>query len=149
MTATTSSKVQIGTISEGTLRAADLLDAFGWELRRLGYAGIAMMEAHELLDMNEDAQDAAWEARAEECVSDLIEALEGYALPYTYFGTLEGDGADYGFWPDHAAIGEALRNGQQIDDEEHLTDDGYIISVSDHGNVSVMDGDRNLIWDCV
>jgi hypothetical protein len=36
------------------------------------------------------------------------------------------------------------RDGYQV-----LEDDGVIVQVSDHGNVTVMDLDRNIVWSTV
>ena len=33
-----------------------------------------------------------------EIVSELMDALNSYAPPNMYFGSIEGDGADFGWW---------------------------------------------------
>ena len=136
-------KSSIGTISEGTLRPEDLLQAFADEL--LAIRTIAG-EYQPLID------EANYRIRStsglrsnsqttSEIVNGLQDALNELAPPFCYFGTLEGDSADFGFWPDHDAIKELISESEEyyIDGNE-----GYInlnenvwIQVSDHGNITI------------
>ena len=53
-----------------------------------------------------DAADALedWEEQpaeyASELIDELADALQAYAPAGAYFGSHEGDGADFGFWPE-------------------------------------------------
>ena len=151
---------QLGSISHGTLRTQDLLPVFLETFMALGGNVPADLECGSYIeylnwpnpattacdedDKFWDSEDAMWDMEA------LMDGLNNLCPPFVYFGTLEGDGSDFGFWPDRDAIEEIMpldRNVGEGDDE--ITIDGVIIQVSDHGNVTVMDIDRNVIWSVV
>ena len=154
---------QLGSISHGTLRTQDLLPVFLETLTALGGDVPSDLEcgAHiEYLNWpgpgttacDEDdkfwsSEEAMWDMEA------LTDGLNNLCPPFVYFGTLEGDGSDFGFWVDRDALDEALtrhdvpnpdRDGCQV-----LEDEGVIIQVSDHGNVTAMDMERNVLWSVV
>jgi hypothetical protein len=89
----------------------------------------------------------------------LTDALQTLCPPFVYFGTLEGDGSDFGFWPDIDGLRENLAVYQawcelnnvvyDHDGEFELEEAGVIVHVSDHGNVTVMDMERNVLWSVV
>lgn len=79
-----------GSVSSGTLRTMDLVDAFS---SVLGTYRPARLRAIEQEFPGEDADEV--EARLEA----LVEALEECAPEGYTFGAHEGDGADFGFWP--------------------------------------------------
>lgn len=91
-----------GTIFHGTLRTQDLIPAFAGALRDVNPAAYAQLisaawiPAHAIEDDDADwwdSEDAQW------VLEDLMERLEESAPEGHYFGTLEGDGSDFGFWP--------------------------------------------------
>ena len=155
------SQFQLGSISTGTLRTQDLLPVFLETFIALGgnvpsdlecgaYIEYLNWPNPETTACNEDdkfwdSEDAMWDMEA------LTNGLNNLCPPFVYFGTLEGDGADFGFWPDMEALNEAMQNmGMASEsDEEILAEEGVIVQVSDHGNVTVMDIDRNVIWSVV
>ena len=141
----------LGSISSGTLLAADLLETFADALedhvqrnaeewcsdagRRDAYMNL-VHKAREI-----DPDDAA------ELVNELLpDALDEFAPPYTYFGSHEGNGSDFGYWPSWDAIGE-LPEVEDGDEAKALGEDCRF--VNDHGNVTIYGGDGSVIWDCV
>ena len=157
---------QLGSISHGTLRTEDLLPAFTYTMGELTHSPISNTskypneamaklwdEAIHLIGTDQwwtlDPEDSGVDA----LLNDLTDALNELCPPFVYFGTLEGDGADFGFWPDMPRITEEMRNYPENYDttsgEVTLTDDNVIVQVSDHGNVTVMDMERNVIWSVV
>lgn len=77
-----------------------------------------------------------------EYTNQLFEILNEYAPPYCYFGSSEGDGADYGFWTYHWS--EIKQD--TIDSETPMVSDsselpkghrGEWFQISDHGNVTL------------
>lgn len=159
-------KVQIGSISTGTLRDRDLLPTFLAELDALDSAdSTRFAEARALADRleseNEDSildweySDDADRDEVAYLINEVLpDALNEYAPPHTYFGTLEGDGADFGFWPTGEAWGdtcemhvieESQGSGTYLDLTCHL-----YVTQSDHGNVSVYQIDAGEeIWSAV
>ena len=152
---------QLGSISTGTLRTEDLLPAFAYTLGALAHNPISNTSVFKSESMAEIWQGAIdiintpddIHLDIHEVIDELQDALQEYCPTFVYFGTLEGDGADFGFWPDRDALDEALtrhdvpdpdRDGCQV-----LEDDGVIVQISDHGNVTVMDLERNVIWSVV
>jgi hypothetical protein len=83
-----------GTISHGTLRAADLLAAFADEYERLvPFNSRALVGEARAVDPDSE--------EADEIIYALIDALDACAQRegnYT-FAAHEGDGSDFGFWP--------------------------------------------------
>lgn len=155
------SQFQLGSISTGTLRTQDLLPVFLETFIALGGNVPSDLECGSYIeylnwpnpettacdedDKFWDSEDAMWDMEA------LTNGLNNLCPPFVYFGTLEGDGSDFGFWPDMEALNEAMQNmGMASEsDEEILAEEGVIVQVSDHGNVTVMDIDRNVIWSVV
>ena len=158
---------QLGSISTGTLRQQDLLSAFAQKLSSLestrfyaevGPDSLELYHGSELVRQAPamlnalDNTTAVSNPYVAEYLDWLTDALQEYCPPFIYFGTLEGDGSDFGFWPDMDSLGEAMQRmgmARGESDEERLEDDGVIVQVSDHGNVTVMDLERNVIWSVV
>lgn len=150
----------LGTIIEATLRPEDLLPAFKDTLESLDtehqHSGL-IRDAVEMLQILEHREwtDEEYEAVSYLVNEELPDALNEFAPPYTYFGAHPGDGADFGFWPDVDALEEEMRyRGIDIDidgrEYKLLVDDALLVSVNDHGNVSVYKlatGDE--LWSCV
>lgn len=87
-----------GSISHGTLREEDLVPAFLSKLKELDPERAARIEynyadAIEHLMQGREHFDQEW------LMPELTEALEELAPEGYYFGTAEGDGSDFGFWP--------------------------------------------------
>ena len=148
----------IGSISTGTLHPADLLDAFAYELQRYAepnsyYSDICRDVRYTLNGLDRD--EIAENKRAQGLVGELQDALSELAPPYTYFGTLDGDSADFGFWPDLESLEEDARSGEllKVSDLSEIPPDwiGPVALVNDHGNLTV--GHTVACfkhsWDCV
>lgn len=101
-----------GSISTGTLRAEDLAETFGFVLETiittakdaaealaLGEPSMPWPEAplEQWREWRENPESLDDEA-LDELVIDLQDALNDVAPEGFYFGTAEGDGADFGFW---------------------------------------------------
>ena len=138
---TQTSKINIGTLIHGTLNETDLLTAFATELSRVSDVG------HEELRREAYREAGNPTENATEIINDLMDALNEYAPAHTYFGTLEGDGSDFGFWPD----GEPFELCDTTKTREGWIDNdcNVIVEINDHGNVTVMDMNRNEIWSAV
>lgn len=95
-----------GSISHGTLRHEDLLRTFADSLRNLAAVQPQRNETHLALARDADAMvdrlasDQPFEAdEPSELISDLFDALEAYSPAGHHFGAHEGDGSDFGWWP--------------------------------------------------
>lgn len=150
-------KPTIGSISTGTLRQPDLIEAFADELAAidLGEDASALVErANAWLTAQEDAEAAGYEPEycdaahmdeANELILALTDALNERAPPYCVFACHEGDGADFGFWPDEMAISDLpyiSDPGDPRPDEDHSF-------TNDHGNVTVYAPDGTVLLELV
>ena len=119
---------KLGSISTGTLKPEDLAPVFIEELFSRGVDAGGVPE-----DMDE-----------------LYEALNDVCPPFVYFGAHPGDGADFGFWPDMEPLEDEIKgSGEYVNDEWLLRDAGLIVDINDHGNITVMDMERNVLWSVV
>ena len=140
-------KAYVGSISHGTLRQPDLLNAFADTLASFDRT-FDDSEAKALATLLEIDSDycAGLTDIAAEVLNDMDARLQEYAPPYCYFGASEGDGSDFGFWPNMEAI-EDLPRVQNVDGEE-LPDEDHAY-VNDHGNVTVYSADGSVILELV
>lgn len=143
----------IGSISEGTLRSEDLIEAFLWELRRLSPQAADGIEAAypDYADAEEDSE--FWDDVAPDMVAALFDALNTFAPAFCTFGATEGDGSCFGFWPDLESAREESLVVNDTDDPRIATSVfEYVMDVNDHGNVTLYRRDgANLIeeWSIV
>lgn len=141
---------RLGSISSGTLRDDDLLSAFAAELdyqaeRNRPYDQFA---AHkELVAEAEvfDPENPDNECDAGDIIAKLEDALQEFAPPYCYFGSLEGDGADFGFWLSDDALNDF--DGLRVDDASEVPADyvGEVLHTNDHGNITLYAADHGKL----
>lgn len=130
----------VGSWSSGSTRVEDWAEAALDMAQSVGYEGAECSELAEWLAMPHIADDD-W--TPEDALDELVMALGDYAPIYCYVGAHPGDGADFGVWISEDALGEAIRTSTRVEDHGNgggryvNAEDGVIIDVSDHGNVSV------------
>jgi hypothetical protein len=150
-----------GSISHGTLRTEDLLQAFASALEDMilvngdHYSRPENFSERDKLNALVDEAQDQWtedgteledEEKAQEIVQELQGVLEQFAPPYCYFGAHEGDGSDFGFWPCMEQI-EELPCVEGSDEAKELGEDCRY--VNDHGNVTVYGADGSVILELV
>ncbi len=144
----------IGSVSHGTMRPEDLIPDFLYVLGQLDKAAHDKIvgEYADVLDTDEpDAEQEGY------CLEALFDALGNAAPPYCSFGSHEGDGADYGFWPCIDSLEEDTDNEcgpvfkVNAGDEWPELPEGveYVSEVTDHGNVTLYARDGKELWSCV
>jgi len=143
-------KATFGTISHGTMRSCDLIEAFLSALRDLDDSdpeNIDEARALEIADregwLNDEGQIAA-----SEVVTELSDKLNEFAPSYGYFGAHPGDGSDYGFWLSEDWQERAKDDGVEFGDElpEVAPESGMFCVVSDHGNATFYYRDSKGEW---
>ena len=150
-----SNTMEIGSLISGTLRPQDLIPAFIAELEYLDPGVSIEVPGREALP--EDEASPWWQSEdAEALAEELIGLLNDIAPAYTYFGAHHGDGADFGLWPDYAAIEYDITDGclvrLEAGDEPPESTAEYI-EWNDHGNLAyyVKSESGKFIekWSCV
>ena len=135
---TTTKPFQLGSVSTGTLRTEDLFTPLIAKLREFN-PHHHLVQKWDVFVLNDS--DA-------EIMGQLAEALQAYCPPFVYFGAHPDDPSDFGFFPDWDAIDDATHYLSQREGEYKLTYD-LVIRIYDHGNVTVMTLDRNVLWTTV
>ena len=143
---------QLGSISTGTLRTEDLLAAFHSTIESL-QAQQAKDEGTPIVLADDGYMDSNEPYSDEELLTIYTEQLESFCPPFVYFGTLEGDGADFGFWVEQNAIDDFISEAIEADlitvtnTGDEYANGTYIVHLAhDTENVTVMDMERNAIW---
>jgi len=104
-----------GTVSHGTLRSEDLILAFSQELEQLLSANKPYMSKEEYVnrltlikeveDLIEDDSEDKWETvEADDLTLELMDSLNEFAPDGYYFGVIDGDGSDFGFWKSEEVV---------------------------------------------
>ena len=146
----------IGSVISGTLRYEETIPAFIDALAQFD-EGAARRFRSEYEAIDSDDADACHDTI--ELSQEIEDALNENAPDYTYFGTHQGDGADFGFWVDWDRIQEDQgRELYHTDDSAKLAspDNCFRVGlvVNDHGNASLFrwDDDNNEwteVWSVV
>ena len=135
-------KVRLGTVIHGTMREEDLIPAFLNELEMLDPDRAASYLEKIPAGALEDPENDWWgSGKALWMLDELFDVLNEYAPPYCYFGALEGDGSDYGFWIDRNSLREAIAEGEviHVEDLSEVPEDyeGLVLEENDHGNLTL------------
>ena len=153
----------IGSVSTGTMRDVDLIDAFGNELESQllansdYYSDPSNFNARDRLnDLRGESIDAwntldAGDELDEYCdlIERLFDALDEFSPDYVTFGSHPGNGSDYGYWPELDALEYDVRGGELATSQ---VENGTWVDVNDHGNVTLYvatDGENRELWSCV
>ncbi len=165
----------LGSVSSATMRAEDLIPCFVGVLDDIreniaapGPTTEPSAETEErkqtvsrlddilgAIEQRMRAEDYYESESADYDLEDLFTALEEFAPPYCYFGTNEGDGADYGFWiawdslEDDCRYGDVLKIPSGDEWPEDLEGAEYVLEVNDHGNAMLYATDHTEVWSCV
>ena len=161
-------KIQIGSVSTGTLRTEDLLPAFADELSVMEMSETGVKLLREVEDFLGAPNDSFllfpsfgtlpdWESeKAGFLMDELFDALNEYAPPHMRFGAHEGDGADFGWWPtdfDDCELVTLDNLAQHLmlsyDTKQVDISCSLLVEVNDHGNTTVRQIGGDIIWDCV
>jgi len=140
--------VRIGPVSEGTLKNEDLIPTFLEEVNNLSFTKAMEICKEYKYDPANDEDFDFESGEAVFMVEALIEALEELnPLPFTHFGAHEGDGAMFGFWPndpnDIADFSDGVMKVNAGAKPE------FILSVNDHGNVTLFRVELQEVWSIV
>ena len=130
-------RVNIGSVSTGTMRPEDLIPAFIDELR--AQQPLSQPIRRELRDIERSMSRADYFEAADtsEDLNYLFDALNTFAPEGFYFGAHPGDGADYGFWLSDDFIEDF--DGLKVSDLSDVPRaySGSVLLVNDHGNTSL------------
>lgn len=141
-------KATVGTISHGTLRTEDLLITLSDELARLNPIHPMVKECEAIQTLWTAGWTEIYEApEALETLDALFDAMDEYAPPYCTFGTSDGDGSDFGYWPNMEVIEELPKISDPNEVEAHLGEDCCF--VNDHGNVTVYGANGSILLELV
>lgn len=130
----------IGTISEGTLKAEDLIPEF---LGALKLVKLSREERKLARVVESHYRNRPHETDNVEDVDldTLHEILSNHAPEYCYFGTHPGDGAHFGVWVDWNSIDMAVADGEMVKSEglpsARLAKVDYWLQVNERGNVTL------------
>jgi len=151
-------KVRLGSVIHGTLRTEHLILAFLEELEAIDRDRADSFWERIPAEAFEDLDHIWWQTdEAMWMLEELFDILNEYAPPFCYFGALEGDGSDFGFWIDRFSLEEAIENGEVLKVSE-LPDNApegyeYVAVVDDHGGVTLYqrswDGKLHEVWSVI
>lgn len=150
---------RIGSISHGTLNPERLIPVFADELETLAKNDRDRLRRDSVRCIIAEAR-APWTRDPDDLLEAISSQLGEYAPPYAYFGNLEGDGSDFGFWPAVESLDEDVRYGDgsviKIDAGDQwpagLRKNGvqFVMEVTDHGNVTLRHASNGReVWSVV
>ncbi len=155
----TQTYASLGSVSSATMRPEDLIPAFESALEDLpgGRDALDILRS-DITPPGPDEEYAAWleTEDADWYLDGLTEALNEFAAPYCYFGSNEGDGADYGFWVSWDSLNDDCRYGGVLkidagDEWPNPLPEGteYVLEVTDHGNGTLLTTAGAEVWSVV
>jgi len=135
-------------ISEGTLNSFDVVTELSQFLTQIEKeSGHPYPGNHGIpVDALENENHLFWES--EECFDlwqELLDNIQDYAPPFCIAGSIEGDGACIGVFPEIEAAHECLNDEYKVftdhKDDDHDPEPGLWLHVNDHGNATLFHRD--------
>ena len=146
-------KVELGSISSGTLRAEDLFENFLQTIENYWHL-FSIEDQRKIEQIVDETLDNQTEKNIEVTLDAFWDILDDLSPKYCYFGANEGDGACYGFWPEWDQIEQDIYDAElvQVDDLSKAPKTGICLLTNDHGNTTLYrmeNGEPNEIWSIV
>ena len=151
MASTTQQTLTVGSWSTGTMRTEDIAQTLAQMAYSLGIVDDPNIVIIADWDDDADHDDDDYQTIGE-AIADAIDVLQEYAPMYCYVGASEHDPADFGVFPNADAIHEAIMAGIELIPTDRNgagstinVEDGVIIDVNDHGNVTISTIERGTV----
>jgi hypothetical protein len=125
-----------GSISTATLIPSELFSAFLWEAQHIRLTQRERVAVRRIAADRVTEEETADE-RLQFDLEELTAILEDNAPAYGYFGTLDGDGADFGFWL--SEDWQECFDGLTVSDTSEIPKGytGEVLHINDHGNCTL------------
>lgn len=143
----------IGEYNNGTLRPIDLLDTLAYELSKVKLTRQERSKVNRALSLvkkYDEYTDDSYDIKYAELYDELTYIADNHTAPYTYYGSIEGDGACIGVWIDRECINAAIYDDELISvDDTPKGYNGLAIDINDHGNATLYkysNGRRREVW---
>ena len=155
----------LGTISEGTLKTEDIGTNLIWHMDRLDLDTNDLntfkklkKEFSEEIEHLEESEDE-YSEKLENIFDEIKEIADNYTPDYCYLGMHQGDGADFGVWPDPDLFIPTSQGGfdgfvftstiETNSVEEHVPAEyTHYLAVNDHGNCTLWARDGDTWKEC-
>ena len=155
----------IGTISEGTLKTEDIGNNLIWDMDRLELDNTDLVlfkklkkEFSEEIEHLEESEEE-YSEKLENIFDEIKEIADNYTPDYCYLGMHQGDGADFGVWPDPDLFIHTTQGGydgyvftstiETNSVEEHVPAEyTHYLAVNDHGNCTLWSRDGDTWTEC-
>jgi hypothetical protein len=151
MATTTQPTLTVGSWSTGTMRTEDIAQTLVSMARSVGIDADPNIVIIADWNDDDDHDDDDYQTIGE-AINDAIAVLQEYAPMYCYVGASEYDQADFGVFPSDGAIQYAIRTGIELVPADRNgagstinVEDGVIIDVNDHGNVTISTIERGTV----
>jgi hypothetical protein len=130
--------IPFGTLIHGTLQEEDLIPAF--------LDAIAAVNPVEAAELRMNYADEIKRADPEFCWEKLVDTVNRYAPPFTFFGGHPGNASDFGIWPNDEQIRETLEEKPEelvavVEGEALPRGSKYIVILNQEGSyIALLDG---------
>ncbi len=137
--------LRVGTVVHGTLQEEDLIPAFLDAIRSINPVEAAELELNYPEEIASGDPEFCWET--------LLDKVNKYSPPFTYFGAHPGNSSDFGIWPNEENITEAAEQKPEelaiIDEGQPLSRGSKYIAIrrADGAFIALLDGNTGEeIW---
>ena len=155
----------LGTISEGTLKTEDIGNNLIWHMERLDLDTNDLNILKKLkrefsaeIDRLEESEEE-YSEKLEYIFDETKEIADNYTPDYCYLGMHQGDGADFGVWPDPDLFIHTTQGGydgyvfrstiETNGVDEHVPEEySHYLAVNDHGNCTLWSRDGDTWTEC-
>ena len=162
-------QLQIGSISDGTLKTEDIGNNLIWHMDRLD------LDTNDLNTFNKlkkefsaeiehlEESEEEYSEKLENIFDEIKEIADNYIPDYCYLGMSDCDGGDFGVWPEPDLFDTTSQGGfdgfvftstiETNSVEEHVPAEyTHYLAVNDHGNCTLWSRDGNtwkVCWSVV
>lgn len=130
--------LSIGVISEGTLSTVDIFNALEWDLHYIKLSRKDRNKVQRLTKEFDSLPEGCLTGDDKEILEELFNVAENYVPDYTYLGSLPGDGACIGVWPNEDLLNDPEYDGFVCRSREQAgPQHTHALEGNDHGNATL------------